>query len=129
MSATPQFIATPKNGTTQIDTANTNLDGTGTLGTVYTAGSNGGRVDQLRIQSVATTTAGMVRLFLYDGSSNTRLIREINVPAVTPSGTVPAWGVNVEFEDGLVLQSGYVLKAATHTGDDFNVIVTRGGDF
>ena len=49
MAAAPIFIGTVKSPTAQISTANTNRDGTGTLGTVYTAGALGGRIDKLNI--------------------------------------------------------------------------------
>jgi len=113
----------------QISTANTNRDGTGTLGTVLTASSTGNGVAVTVVTYIAavTTTAGMVRLFLDDGS-NKRLIAEIAVAAVTPSATVacatgtytPPWA------DGLVIPPGWSLKASTHNAEAINVFAHYG---
>lgn len=128
MSTSGNYASTPKNGTTQISTANTNRDGTGTLGTVYTAGASGSRIDRLTIQAASTTTAGMIRLFISDGT-NTRLIREIPVLAITPASTTPAWGMDYVFEGGLILQATWTLKAGTNNAEAFNLVPTVAGDF
>lgn len=128
MASNAQYVGTPKNGVSQVSTANTNRDGTGTLATVYTAGANGSRIDLLKIISVSTTTAGMVRLFI-DDSTNTRLIAEIPVIAVTPSSTTPCWYVDYEFTNGLILQANWILKASTNNAETFNIIPLIAGDF
>ena len=128
MASNASYVGTPKNGTCQLSVANTNRDGTGTLGIVHTAGAGGARIDVLRIQATGTTTAGMIRLFL-DVGGTTRLIGEVPVIAVTPSGTQPAWAVDYEFPRGLVMQANAVLKAGTHTAESFNLIPTLAGDF
>jgi hypothetical protein len=136
MSTTAQYTSTAKVGIGVISTANTNRDGSGTIGTVFTAGSSGSRIDMIEVQATGTTTAGMVRLFVYDGS-NARLIGEIPVVAVTPSGTQPAWaalmtsnpvGVVGNIPLPLVIPTGYSLRASTQNAETFNVI-GFGGDF
>lgn len=133
MASTQTYIATPKSPCAQISTANTNRDGTGTIGTVHTAGSSGARIDSLAAIATSTTTAGMLRFFI-DISSTIRLLCEVPVQAVTPSGTVSAWSavLNSSTHPGvfpLVLQSGAILKASTNNAETFNVHVTTGGDF
>jgi uncharacterized membrane protein len=88
MSSTANFASTPAAGAllAQLSVANTNRDGTGTLVDILTAAAAGTRVDALEIVAAGTTTAGVVRLFLYDGTNN-RLFKEILVDAVTPSTT------------------------------------------
>ncbi len=136
MSATAQYASTPKVGIGVISTANTNRDGTGTIGTVFTAGASGSRIDVIEAQATGTTTAGMVRLFIHDGS-NARLIGELPVQAVTPSGTVPAWSAVVTSNSSgivgsvalpLSVPTGYSLRASTQNAETFNVI-GFGGDF
>jgi hypothetical protein len=126
MAINAQYAATPASAAVQISAANTARDGTGTIVNVETAGASGTRIDDLTITATGTTTAGMVRLFLHDGTNN-RLLREVPVSAVTPSGTVPAFIAQL-FNLGLVLQSGWSLRAATHNAETFNVLVTRAGD-
>lgn len=129
MALQPQYIGIPKNGVAQVSTANTTLTGAGTLVTVYTAGATGSRIDSLLVQATGTTTAGMVRLFISDGTTNHRLIMELPVVAITPAATLPAWSATVNFPKGLVLQATWLLKASTHNAETFNIIPTVAGDF
>lgn len=127
MSTSAQYAATPKTAVAQVSTANTTRDGTGTLATVFTAGASGSRIDDIAIIATGTTTAGMVRLFLHDGT-NARLWREVAVSAITPSGTVSPFS-SLLGNVALVLQTGWSLRASTHNAETFNVLVTRAGDF
>lgn len=127
MASTPQFIGTVKSPSVAIATANALRDGTGTLGTVYTAGASGARIDKLNITATGTVTAGMIRLFA--GTTGQFLIQEITVVATTPSATVPAWSTEIYFDQGLILQAAYLLKAGTEKAENFNVTVVNGGDY
>lgn len=127
MSTSAQYASTPKCGVVQVSVANTNRDGTGTIATIFTAGASGSRIDRVTVEAVAATTAGMVRLFIHDGV-NSRLYNEIPVPAVTPSGTTPAFRYQLPIEGGLALPTDYSLRASTNNAETFNVIA-QGGDF
>lgn len=132
MASSANYAATPVTGIANILTANTARDGTGTMGTVLTAGASGSRIDGVIVQGTGTTTAGMVRLFLHDGS-NARLFMEVPVPAITPSGTVAAFNASYNFSNApeifpLIVPTGYSLRAATNNGETFNVIAF-GGSF
>lgn len=121
MATSPQYAAIPKIGATAISTANTARDGSGTIGTVFSAGASGSRVERVVIKATASTTAGIVRIFLHDGSS-ARLISEVPVQAITVSANVPSFETEVIFEDGMVLPTGYSLRASTHNAENFNVV-------
>lgn len=129
-NTSPIFPLTPKIGLGQVSAANTNRDGTGTLVNILTGGANGTRIHRITIRATVTTTAGMVRLFIYDGSSVTRLWREVPVSAITPSASVEAFSANLELfgELALHLPANYVLRAATHNAEAINVIA-EGGDY
>jgi hypothetical protein len=127
MAVQAQYASTARAAVGQVSTANTNRDGTGTIVTIFTAGSSGSRVDDIVVTATGTTTAGMVRLFLNDGT-NTRLWAEIPVTAVTPSGTVQAFTSSL-LNQALILPNGWSLRAATNNAETFNVIVDRAGDF
>ena len=103
-----------------VDTANTNTDGTGTLGTIITGASNGTLIQNITVKGIATDTKGMVRLFMYDGTSVTALLDEINIPAITQSSIQSAF--EIAYTVNYWLKSGWSLKASTQTGDDFNII-------
>ena len=127
MAITAQFVATPKVGLVSISVANTSLTGSGTLYTVFSAGANGSRIERCIVKASGTTTAGMVRLFIYNGTSAT-LLTEIPVEAVTPSGTLPSFETTLVFDGGLVIPTGYSLRASTHNTDSFQ-LTALGGDF
>lgn len=136
MATSASFAATPKNSGAALSTANTNRDGTGTFGTVYTAGSSGSRIDSIVIQATGTTTAGMIRFFSsIDAGTTKRLIGEIPVLANTASATVPVWQTvltsqNASFmQNGFVMQANSILYASTNNAETFNVIAVNAGDF
>ncbi len=113
---------TANTGMVSISTANSNLDGTGTLGTVLTAsaaGTNGTLIKSVTVKATGNTTQGMVRLFIYDGT-NTRLVAEIEVPATTKGANEPAF--EVRLETNFALKAQEVLKASTEKAESFNVI-------
>lgn len=113
---------TANTGLATISTANTNLDGTGTLGTILTAASNGTQIQTITIKSLVSTTAGMIRLFLYDGS-NTKLLTEIPVDGITKSATNNSFSRIIDFNgQGFALKSGWILKASTEIGESFNIV-------
>lgn len=132
MANNANFASTPRVGVGQVTTANTNRDGTGTIATIFTAGASGSRIDAINLKAVATTTAGMIRLFVHDGT-NARLLTEVPVIAITPSATLPAWEVQLNTNTmsqvlPIILPTGYSLRAATNNAETFNVIAS-GGDF
>jgi hypothetical protein len=127
MSTSPIFVGTPKAWQNQISAANTARDGSGTLVTIAAGGPNGSRISSVKAVAAATVTAGVVRLFLNDGT-NKRLLKEILVPATTPSTSVETWSADYTFVDGLVLANGWSLMAATNNAETFNVFAL-GGDF
>ena len=130
MANIPGYAATPRCAIAAISTANTNRDGTGTIGTVFTAGASGSRIDSILIEGTGTTTAGMVRLYIHNGTT-AYLFKELVVGAVTPGASTPAWGAQVnsllDREMPVIIPTGYSLRASTHNAETFNVIA-MGGD-
>jgi len=125
----PVFTVTPRIGAAVISAANTNLDGTGTVVTILTAGTFGTRVHRIQIKAKVTTTAGMIRIFIHDGSSYF-LYKEIPVTAITPSGTVEAfeYTLDLQNEDAIILPTTYSIRMSTHNAEAFNCFV-EGGDY
>ncbi len=112
--------------------ANTGRDGTGTLTTVLTAGNNGTMVERVTGLAQTTTTAGMVRLFTVDPSSNKYLYEELLTTAVTPSGTAVAATVQsskITPSTPLVIPSGWALKGTINNASETWNIFAEGGDF
>jgi hypothetical protein len=130
MANTPNFASTPlAPDLIQISTANTNRDGTGTLGTFVTGTAGGIVIEQITITATGTTTAGMIRFFLsVDGGTNKRLIYEQQVSAQIPSATVPAFSIESVPLNGLVLlTTNTILYVSTEKAETFNVLAQKAG--
>lgn len=119
---------TAGNGIVNIATANPNLDGTGQLGTVFTAGQNGAIVKSVIIKATAPVTTGMVRLYINKPNpAATILYKEVQIPVTpvlnntpTPTPVLPMY--EIKLDGDLKLEAGAVLMASTQVGDSFNVI-------
>lgn len=127
MSQYAQYASTVQNAVAVLSASNTNRDGTGTIVDIVTGATNGTRVDDITVCATGTTTAGMIRFYLHDGT-NSRLWREIPVISNTPSGTVSTWSYTLT-DLAFVLKSGWKLRASTNNAETFHVTVTRAGDF
>lgn len=117
---------TANNGIAVLTTANPNLNGTGTIETVLTAGANGTLITEITIQAFGTVTRGMIRFFIYNGSSFTRIIDEVDVPARIQSGTQEAFSIS--YETNWCLQAGYSLMASTENSENF-IVTAQGMDY
>lgn len=129
MASEPQFVASAVIGIGAISTANTNRDGSGTIVDIVTGATNGTRISKITVNATVTTTAGMVRLFIYDGSTYF-LYREILVPAITVSASVAGFSYVLELlgERALILPNNWKLSASTHNAHTFHV-TAEGGNF
>lgn len=126
MSAAPQFASAVRVSAVSISTADTSRTSPTNVGTVFTAGESGSRIDEVDIIATGTTTTGVVRLWIYTGSAY-YLLQEVLVSAITPSVSVSSFSAVYTFNN-LMLPSGYSLRATTNNAESFNVIAF-GGDF
>lgn len=122
----PTFVGTPQSKACKLTTANTNLDGTGSVVLLYTAGANGSRIDKVKIKAQGTTTAGVIRCFLYDGSLY-HLYTEQLTAGATPSGTVAAEEFDLNLN--LILASGWSVYFSTNNTENWQISTTQAGDF
>lgn len=135
MATTAQYSTAPTIDVSQISTANTNRDGSGTTveiaagPTTAAASGVGKRILGVTVYATGTTTAGMIRFFLsVDGGTTKRLVDEIVVSAVTVGASTPAWSGSAASLIGLVLPgqvsaSTQKLYASTEKAETFNVVV------
>lgn len=133
-NTTPIFVLTPKNWYSSTGTsANTALDGTGTVTTLLTAGSNGSRVSKVRLTHQGTNVATVVRLFVNNGSANSTaanniLVYEVTMAANTLSQTAASVAVEVPLD--LALAAGYKLNCTIGTAVASGIAVScEGGDY
>ena len=133
----PIFTLTPNVGFAEVDSANTESDGTGALDTLFTAGANGSMVFCVRYRNAQSTVAAssemVVRLFVTDtGGINPRLLYEVAVAAATRTVAVIGAGGVITFGDGLALASGQLIQViqSVYAGaQDLMHYVAEGGNF
>jgi hypothetical protein len=121
----------------RIAAANTASDGSGTINTCFTAGTNGSRVDSIiftNSQTTAAASSAMVgKVFVTDTSGlNPMLLVEIALPTITRSTTVIGQSQTISFANGLILKSGQLLRAtiSVYAGaQDQTDVIARGGDY
>lgn len=126
MATAPNFAATPRYGGVSISTADTSRTAPSNVGTVFTAGSSGSRIDEVTITAAGTSTANVVRLFIYTGTTY-YLLMEVLITAITPSASVDSFTTTLTF-NSLVLPSGHSLRATTNNAETYHVSAF-GGDF
>lgn len=114
------------NGIVTISTANPNLDGSGSVSTVLTAGANGTIIKSVTIKATAPVVSGMVRLYLKK-SGDVILYKEVPVPVTpvlnntpTPTPLLPLF--ETVLVGDLKLEAGMELVASTQTRDNFNIV-------
>jgi hypothetical protein len=133
MATSAQYASTPVFGSANLTTADTSLTAPTTVGTILTAGASGTRIDYIDIQGVATTVAGLINLFVFDGT-NYILWQQVPVQAVTSSTTVPAFALALSSNGNanimpLNLPTGYSLRAATSVAQTGVRITAYGGNY
>lgn len=122
MATTPAYASSAINiGQADVSSANPQVDGTGALATILTAGASGTVLESIvvkgRVATGSTQAADTVRLFLHDGAT-ARLWRDVAVPA--GGGAIAAAVQNFETTivppPGFRLKTGWSLRASTHVG-------------
>jgi hypothetical protein len=94
LNKSPIFASAPLFASVTAVTANTALDGTGTVSTILTAGTDGAVVTQLRALARATVTLTALRLFVStDGGTTKNIIDERVMGAYTVANTTAQVGV------------------------------------
>lgn len=125
MATAPAYAATPRCSVVSISTAAAN-NRTGTSAqTVFTAGSNGSRIEEVRMKAQGTTTAGTVRFYIHNGTTF-YLLTEQAYSAITVSGSTASAEYTLSFSN-LILPTGYSLRANIESG--VWDIIAFGGDF
>lgn len=137
---TPIFPLTPKVSWGKVLTADAtatkNHDGTSeTAILLYTAGTFGSRIDEIRATSLGTNVATCLRIFINNGSdptvdTNNVLYKELTVAATTIS-EVAMLSENILLSNsGLTLPAGYRLYGVVGTTIATGLMVSVvGGDY
>lgn len=125
MASDPAFAAVPNNGSALLGNAETNLQVPTTTSVIITAGASGTKIEEIVVEAtaaslVATTVAGLVYLFLYDGSTY-HLFDTVTVPAITASSTVPGFRQRNVYGN-LFVKTGWSLRASQSIAGNASVL-------
>jgi len=133
-NTSPIFPVTPQIGWTTLTTVNTATDGTGTVATIFTATTDGSRVDYLRCISLGTNVATLLRVFLNNGSTNATatnnaLFYELPLTSTAASNTSQA-GSEIDIPLNISLPNGYKINVTIATAVSAGWKVTAvGGNY
>ena len=111
-----QFVTTYNLSSATMTTSNIARDGSGSLTPIFTATTNGSRVDYIVFTSSSSgqttaNTAKVCRVFVSNTSgSNPKLRAEVALPAVTPSSTAIGATATITFTNGMLLASGQIIS-------------------
>jgi hypothetical protein len=134
MATDPQFASTVKAGAAIPAGAETSLTVPTLSSVVVTAGTAGSKIEEITVEAVTTslaptTVAGLVYLFLFDGTTY-HLYDTIPVTAVTASATVPPFRATRSYPN-LLLPPNWSLRASQSIAGNANIlkVTALGGDF
>lgn len=134
MSSTPSFASTVSLGAVQLGAVETSLNAPAQSSVVVTAGASGTKIEEVVVNAATTsltptTVAGLVYLFLYDGSTY-YLFDTITVTAVTASATTAPYRGNARYAN-LWLKTGWSLRASQSHTTNANLLKVSafGADF
>lgn len=121
MALEPAFAVTPRIAAVNVATANANRDGTGTVATLITGAATGTRIAEIVCQARVTTTAGMVRIFLYDGTTY-RFFDEVAIAAATVSASVKGTRVSTLYSNLVLPNASWSVVVSTHNAESIDVV-------
>jgi hypothetical protein len=126
MATAPNFAATPRCSSVSISTADTSRTAPTNVGTLFTAGASGSRIDEIDITAAGTSTNNVVRIFIYNGTTYF-LLQEIVITPITPSASIASFTTAITF-NSLVVPSGSSVRVTTNNAEAYHV-TAFGGDF
>lgn len=128
MASTPEFVKTPRIATVNVSSANTAIDGSGTVTELIAGATGGTRVLEIVVKGAATTAAANINVFLTTDSGTTyRLYDTISVTAVTTGNTTPTARARTTYSNLVLASSSHRVGITTTIAQSTNVIAL-GGD-
>ena len=103
-----------------VSTANSNLDGTGTLTTLITGANSGTLIRRIIIKAQSSTTQGMIRFF-FVANASVWIIREVEVSAINQASTDQSFIAIIE--EPFLLSSTRSIKVSTEKAETFIITV------
>jgi hypothetical protein len=118
MALDPQYTTTPNISADTKTTANNVYDGTGTVGTAFTAGANGSFIGFIKLKPLGTNVASVARFWINNGltnatAANNYLIAEMSLPATTASANASLVEVTIPLQ--FAIEPAYKINFALGT--------------
>lgn len=133
MALDPQYTTVANISADTETTANNVYDGTGTVGTCFTAGANGSFVGYIKLKPLGTNVASVARFWINNTGSNATatnnfLFAEVNLPATTAVANASLAELTVQFN--IAIEPGYKINWALGTTVAAGwQVVAIGGDY
>lgn len=134
MAVDPQFASTVSLGAALLGAVETNLQVPTTTSIIVTAGAAGTKIEEVVLNATAasltpTTVAGLVYLFLHDGTTF-HLFDVLTVTAITASATTPPFRLTKPYTN-LFLKNLWSLRASQSIAGNASILKCEafGGDF
>ena len=127
----PLAVGTVNDGVVSVSAANANRDGTGTLTTLYTAGTAGALINRIRANHAGAvtvaSTAMVLRLWRTSGATT---VLEDEVAMATATPTTAVVGATATFsKTNITLKAGDILKVSQSVAEAVNYCADQGGDY
>lgn len=142
MANQPIFPNAPKVSWGTVSAANTAKDGTGSVVTVFTAGTSGSRIDKISVRALGANAATVLRLFVNNGQpssspTNNSLAYESTIATTSATETTAQVDNILDVNRGTYseaaisyLPAGYKINVSLGTAIAAGLQVTvYGGDF
>ena len=135
MATSPQFAGTINRGVAALSaTADVAVATSGSFitptaasfTTLFTAGATGSKIEEVVVEGTGTTIAGLVRLYVYNGT-NYILFDTYIVGAVIPSTTLANFRLSTTYAN-LELKSGDTLVVSSTVASQLANVTALGGD-
>ena len=129
MASSPIFATTPKVGSAAVSaTADTGWTSPSNAVTILTGGASGSKIEEVVFQGIGVTLAGMVNLFVYDGSTYS-LIDQVKFLGVTGSTTASNERFVRQYSNLLIPSSSYTLRASSMVASQLVRVTAFYADF
>lgn len=131
MASAPAFAATVNNGAALLGAAETSLTAPTTTSTVFTAGASGSKIEEIDIEAIGTTVAGLVYVFLHDGT-NYRLFDTFAIGSNTWTlgGSAAPYRISKTY-DNLMMKTGWSVRISQNIAGNASLLIAHvvGADF
>lgn len=124
MATSPAFATVPRIGAVSIATADSSYTAPTNYGTLITGVAAGTRIAEIVVKCAATSSAGVVRVFLHDstGGGSYYLLDEYTILAATGSSTVLQTRVSTTYSNLILPSASWSLRVSTSISQTTHVI-------